>query len=82
MKCSGLLLRADAAHVHKVKLMSTLLVALDAGVALLAAAAAPAAPRRQLSLKMNDCRPLLLLMLLAVVDNSFALPDSGWISWL
>ncbi|KAK0146336.1 hypothetical protein N1851_014359 [Merluccius polli] len=29
---------------------------------------------------MNDCRPLLLLMSLAVVDNSFALPDSGWIS--
>ncbi|KAK0133137.1 hypothetical protein N1851_031493 [Merluccius polli] len=60
--------------------MSTL-VALDAGVALLAAAAAPAAPRRQLSLKMKDCRPLLLLMSLAVVDNSFALSDSGWISW-
>ena len=56
--------------------MSTLLVAL------LAAAAAPAAPRRQLTLKMNDCQPLLLLMSLAVVDNSFALPDSGWISWL
>ncbi|KAK0134692.1 putative RNA-directed DNA polymerase from transposon BS [Merluccius polli] len=31
---------------------------------------------------MKDCRPLLLLMSLAVVDNSFALPDSGWISQL
>ncbi|KAK0149974.1 hypothetical protein N1851_009262 [Merluccius polli] len=30
---------------------------------------------------MKDCRPLLLLVSLAVVDNSFALPDSGWISW-
>ena len=63
MKCSGLLLRADAAHLHKVKLISILLVALDAGVALLAPAAALAAPRCQLSLKMKDCRPLLLLML-------------------
>ncbi|KAK0140018.1 WW domain-containing adapter protein with coiled-coil [Merluccius polli] len=57
---------AAAQHSSQVKLISTLRVALDAGVALLAAAAAPAAPRRQRSLKMNDCRPLLLLVSLAV----------------
>ncbi|KAK0144150.1 Very low-density lipoprotein receptor [Merluccius polli] len=35
VKCSGLLLRADAAHLHKVKLISTLRVALDTAVVLL-----------------------------------------------